>query len=121
QCQEALNLDHESGATYYLMGVAHLHLNQAEQAVQAFQQSQRIEPAVTALNFQLGLAQERLGHIDDAIATFETMLQFEPEHGSGHYQLSRLYQRVNRAEDAAKEMEKHQQIVARTADRAPGA
>ena len=49
------------------------------------------------------------------------MLQFEPEHASAHYQLSRLYQRVNRPEDAAREMEKHQQILARSADRAPGA
>jgi tetratricopeptide (TPR) repeat protein len=120
QCQEALNLDHDSGAAYYLMGVAHLHLNQAEQAVQAFQQSQRIDPAVTALNFQLGLAQDRLGHVDEAIATFETMLQFDPEHASAHYQLSRLYQRVNRAEDAAREIQKHQEILARSPDRPAG-
>lgn len=121
QCLEALNLDHESGAAYYLMGVAHLHLNQAEQAIQAFQQSQRIDPAVTALNFQLGLAQERLGQVDEAMATFETLLQFEPEHASAHYQLSRLYLRANRPEEAAREMEKHQQILARKPDRPVGA
>lgn len=119
-CQEALNLDRDSGAAYYLMGVARLHLNQPEQAVQAFQESQKIDPAVSALNFQLGLAQERLGQLDDALNNFETMLQFEPEHPSAHYQLSRLYQRLNRPEDAAREMEKHQQILTRTPDRAAG-
>ena len=30
QCQEALNLDRDSAAAYYLMGLAYLHLNQAE-------------------------------------------------------------------------------------------
>ena len=113
QCRQALNLDHDSGAAYYLMGLGYLHTNQPEQAVQAFQQSQRIDPAVTALNFQLGLAQERLGHIDEAISTFETMLQFEPQHPSAHYQLSQLYQRANRPEDAAREIQKHQNILAR--------
>ena len=113
QCQQALKLDHDSAAAYYLLGLAYLHTNQPEQAVQAFQESQKIDPAVTALNFQLGLAQERLGHIDEAISTFETMLQFEPEHPSAHYQLSRLYQQANRPEDAAREMQKHQQVLAR--------
>src|ERR1051326_5313496 len=113
QCQQALKLDHDSAAAYYLLGLAYLHKNQPEPAVQAFQQSQKIDPAVTALNFQLGLAEDRLGQIDAAISTFETMLQFEPEHPSGHYQLSRLYQRANRPEDAAREMQKHQQVLAR--------
>jgi len=93
------------------MGLAYLHSNQPEQAVQAFQQSQKIDPAVTALNFQLGLAQERWGHVEDAISTFETMLQFEPEHPSAHYQLSRLYQQAGRAEDAGPGNAKHQQIL----------
>ena len=113
QCQQALKLDHDSAAAYYLLGLAYLHTNQPEQAVEAFQESQKIDPAVTALNFQLGLAQERLGHVDEAISTFETMLQFERQHPSGHYQLSRLYQRANRPEDAARELEKHQQVLAR--------
>ena len=29
QCRQALNLDHNSAAAYYLMGCAHLRLNQA--------------------------------------------------------------------------------------------
>jgi len=113
QCQQALSLGRNSGAAYYLMGLGYLHSNHAEQAVQAFQQSQKIDPAVSALNFQLGLAQERLGQVEEAINTFETMLQFEPQHPSAHYQLSRLYQRTNRLEDAARELEKHQQGLAR--------
>ena len=113
QGQQALNLDRNSAAAYYVMGLGCLHLDQAEQAVQAFQQSQKIDPAVSALNFQLGLAQERLGQVEEAINTFETMLQFEPQHPSAHYQLSRLYQRTNRLEDAARELEKHQQGLAR--------
>ena len=69
---------------------------------------------MTALNFQLGLAQARLGHLDDAIKEFETVLQFEPEHMSAHYQLSQLYQRAGRDADAVREMQKHQQIQAKS-------
>ncbi len=102
------------------MGCAYLHLNQATQAVEAFQQSQKIDPAVTALNFQLGLAQERLGNLDDAIHEFETVVQFEPDHPSAHYQLSRLYQRAGRDADAAQELAKHQQIQGKSPSPAPG-
>ena len=113
QCQEALNLDHNSAAAYYLMGCAYLRSNQAGSAVQAFQQSKQIDNAVSAVHFQLGLAQASLDHFEDAISEFETILRFEPEHPSAHYQLSRLYQRVGRGEDAAREMLKHQQILAK--------
>src|SRR5947207_3253281 len=113
ECQRVLNLDHSNPAAYYLVGCAYLHLDQADRAVQAFQDSQKIDPAVTALNFQLGLTQERLGHFDEAIQEFETVVQFEPEHPSAHYQLSRLYQRANRSADATAELAKHQQILAK--------
>ena len=113
QCQQALGLDHNAAAAYYLMGCAYLRQNQAEQAVQAFQQSQKIDMAVTALNFQLGLAQERLGHFEDAIHEFETVVQFEPGHPSAHYRLSQLYQRAGRTVDAARELQAHQQILAK--------
>jgi Tfp pilus assembly protein PilF len=120
QCQQALNLDHNSAAAYYLMGCAYLRLNQAGPAVQALQQSKQIDNAVSAVHFQLGLAQSRLGHLDDAISEFETILKFEPEHPSVHYQLSQLYQRAGRAEDAAREMQKHQQILAKKPGGASG-
>src|SRR5207249_564677 len=48
---------------------------------------------------------------------FETVVQFEPEHASAHYQLSQLYLRANRAEDAAREMQKHQEILAKNPGR----
>src|SRR4029077_5599878 len=38
QCRQALELDDNNGAAYYLMGCAYLRLNQAESAVQSFQQ-----------------------------------------------------------------------------------
>jgi tetratricopeptide (TPR) repeat protein len=120
QAQEALTLDRNNPAAYYLQGCAWLHLNEAEKAVQAFQESQKIDPAVTALNFQLALAQERAGHLEDAIREFEMILQFEPDHPSVHYQLSRLYQRVGRTTDAAEELKKHQEVLAKSPGGASG-
>ena len=111
--RQALSLDHNSAAAYYLLGCASLRLDQAEAAVQAFQQSQKIDPAVTALNFQLGLAQERLGHPEDAIQEWETVVQFDPDHLAAHYRLSRLYQAAGRGADAATAAERHRQILAK--------
>ena len=81
-----------------------LRQNQPEKAVQAFQQSQKIDPAVDALAFELGLAQERAGQTEAAIQQFETLLQFQPDHPSAHYQLSRLYQQAGRAAEAAAQL-----------------
>ncbi|HUD81986.1 MAG TPA: tetratricopeptide repeat protein, partial [Candidatus Saccharimonadales bacterium] len=117
-CQQALKLDRNNAAAYYLMGCSFLHLDQPEPAVQAFEQSEKIDPAVTALNFQLGVAQARLGHLEDAIQNFETVIQFDPEHSSAHYQLSRLLQQTGRADEAARELQKHQQILARNPNNA---
>ena len=61
QCQRAIELDPNEPAAYYLAGCAYLRENQPEKAVQAFQQSQKIDPAVDALAFQLGLAQNARG------------------------------------------------------------
>lgn len=113
QCRQALNLDHNSAAAYYLMGCAYLRLNQPGPAVQSFQQSEQIDNAVTALHFQSGLAQARLGHSAEAILEFETVAKFEPENPSVHYQLSQLYQREGRADAAAQEMQLHQQVLAK--------
>jgi tetratricopeptide (TPR) repeat protein len=113
QCQQALDLDPNSGAAYYLMGCAYLRLNQAEPAVQSFQQSKKIDPAINALDFQLGLAETRLGRIADAIHEFETVAKYDPENSSVHYQLSQLYQRANRPDDTAREMQIHQQVLAK--------
>jgi Flp pilus assembly protein TadD len=113
QCRQSLSLDHNSGAAYYLMGCAYLRLNQAKLAVQALQQSKQIDPAITALNFQLGLAHAHLGNLDEAITEFETVAKFEPDNPSVHYQLSQLLQRAGRAGDAAREMQIHQQVLAK--------
>ncbi len=120
ECQQAIAIDHNSAAAYYLRGCAYLRQNQAEQAVQSFQQSKQIDPAVTALDFQLGLAQAALGHVPDAISQFETVVRFEPDHPSAHYQLSKLYQQEGRANDAARELQKHQEVLARHPANASG-
>jgi tetratricopeptide (TPR) repeat protein len=120
QCRQVLGLDHNNAAAFYLMGCAYLRLNQPEPAVQALQQSERIDPAITALHFQLGLAQARLGQLADAIAQFETVVKFDPENLSAHYQLAQLYQRADRADDATRELKIHQQLLAKHPNAASG-
>ncbi len=111
-CRQVLALDHNSAAALYLMGCAYLDENQPTAAVQALQQSQKINPKVTALDYQLGLAQERLGHLAAAIHDFELVVRFDPGHPSAHYRLGRLYYRVGRDAEAAREMQVQTRIAA---------
>ena len=113
-CRQTLELDSNSAAAYYLLGCALLRKNQAEPAAEALQQSWKIDPAVPALDFQMGMAQEELGQIADGIRDFESVIRAVPDHPSAHYQLSQLYRRAGRTDDAARELEKHQGIMARS-------
>jgi len=69
QCQQALKPRSQQRGGWYLMGCAHMRLNQPEPAVQPFGNPSQIDPPVTAVHFQLA-AQTRLGHLDEAISEF---------------------------------------------------
>lgn len=112
--REALRLDRNNAAAYYLMGCADMHLSDWTAAVQAFQESQAINPRVTALNYQLGLAQEAAGQANAALNDFLTVTLFDPGHAQAHYQLSRIYRRLGRAAEAASEMQEHDRLVSRS-------
>jgi hypothetical protein len=77
------------------------------------QQSQKLDGAVTALNFQLALAHERLGHAEEAIEQLQTVLQFEPDHAAAHYRLSQLLLRAGRRAEAEEHLKAHQAILAK--------
>jgi tetratricopeptide (TPR) repeat protein len=111
QANQVLQANRESAAAYYLIGCADMRLGKAEEALKAFEQSHKLDPAVTALNFQLGLAHERLGHNDEALEQFQLVLQFEPEHPAASYRLSQLLLRLGRQAEADEALKRHQALL----------
>jgi Flp pilus assembly protein TadD len=113
QAAEILKADPDSAAALYIEGCAWMRLGDATNAMKAFQQSQRIDPAVTALNFQIALAHEQLGQMEEAVMQLQTAIEFEPEHPAAHYRLAQILLRLGRKEEADAELAKHKDILAR--------
>ncbi|MEO8425533.1 MAG: FG-GAP-like repeat-containing protein [Verrucomicrobiota bacterium] len=113
EAQEALDLDSNSGAAYYIRGCAYLRLNQFEDAIKALQQVKNIDKTVNAVSFQLGRAHQGAGHLEDAIREFQEVVEFEPEHPAAHYSLSQALIRAGKKEEANQELEKHRQVNAK--------
>ncbi len=112
QATEAVNLDHNSAAGYYLLGCGHMHLREFEAAVKALQTSRDLDPKIGAVTFQLGRAHQELGQYDEAIALFQELVSFEPEHPAAHYVLGQALIRADRQDEGAAELERHRQLQA---------
>jgi tetratricopeptide (TPR) repeat protein len=100
-------------AALYVAGLSELRQRNFTNAVQLLQQAKDADIRVNAVSFQLGLAYEGLGRFEEALAQFEEIAQFDPDFPGVHFRLSQVYQRLGRPADAAKELQAHQQWLAR--------
>lgn len=112
---EALKLDANLTAAYFVKGSALIRLSQFEEAVKALQNARNIDPSEPALSFQLGFAHFRLGQWDEAIALLNEVVVVQPEHPSAHFHLSQALLRAGREDEARQSLEIHQQIAAKNA------
>lgn len=111
--RQVTQVDHNSAAGFYVAGCAQLRKGEAAEALKAFQQSHKLDPAITALNFQMGLAHERLNQFEEAIQQFQLVIEFDPEHPAAHYRLSQALLRLGRQAEAAESLKKHQELLAK--------
>ena len=110
--QETLNLDHNSGPAFYILGSAHLRLGHAKEAVQALQQAKDIDRTVNAVSFQLGRAYQQLNQFEEAREQFAEVTQFETNHPAAYYNLSQVLIRLGKNDDAQIALLQHQKINA---------
>lgn len=110
--QETLNLDHNSGAAFYILGSAQLRLGRAKEAVQALQQAKDIDRTVNAVSFQLGRAYQQLNQFEEAREQFAEVTQFETNHPAAYYNLSQVLIRLGKMEEAQASLAQHQKINA---------
>src|SRR5205823_5085481 len=119
ESQEALKLDGNSAAAYYLLGSSDLRMQKYEPAVQALQQARHLDPTVAAVSFQLGRAHQALRQWEAARDALQDAVDLEPQHIAAHYVLSQVLLRLGDQPAATKELEKHKQVLAKLPDGQP--
>lgn len=109
EADEALKMDLNSAAAWFVKGSACLRLSKPEEAAKALENVQRIDPGDTAALFQLGRARMELKQWDAAIAAFKEGIALDPGHlhTMAHYLLAQALLRAGRQDEAQKEMEQH--------------
>ena len=112
ETSEALKLNPNAAAAYYISGCAYVRVGEFEKAVQSLQIAKQIDHTINAVSYQLGRAHQGLGQWQLAASEFEEVIQFDPEHPSAYYNLSQTYLRLDRMEEANQLLEKHQEVSA---------
>ena len=110
--EEALKLDSDSPAAFYLIGCALLRLGQFESAVKSLQQAYDRDQTIAAVAFQLGRAQQGLKQWESAAESFREALQADPKHPAAGYALSQVLMRLDQTKEAERALQIHQATIA---------
>ena len=110
--KEALAIDANLDAGHFLIGCAHLRLDQATEATKALQQAYYIDNTVGAVGYLLGKAQLAAGNAEEAAMLFEEVAAFETDHLGAAYALSQALTALGRTDEAKAALELHQQRIA---------
>ncbi len=110
EADEALKLDRNLAAAYFVKGSSFLRMGNAEEAVKAFENARKIEPGQTATLFQLGVARSALKQWEEAIAAFKEGLASDPNHlhAPVHYLLGQALIRAGHQAEGQQELDQHQ-------------
>src|SRR5690348_11797578 len=110
EADEALKIEPNSAAAYFVKGSACLRLLNWEGAVKAFENAGKIDPSEPATFFQLGRARMELKQWEEAIAAFKEGIALDPNHlrRTAHYLLAQAYLQAGRQAEAQQELEQHQ-------------
>ena len=109
--EEALAIDNNIGAGHFLIGCAHLRLNQTTNAIQALQQAYDIDNTVGAVGYLLGKSKLTVGNFEDAILYLEEVATYEEEHLGAAYSWSQALMQAGQPDEAKVALELHQQRI----------
>ncbi|HUS35071.1 MAG TPA: FG-GAP-like repeat-containing protein [Verrucomicrobiae bacterium] len=113
EADEALKIDNNSAAAWFIKGSTYLRLANHEEAVKALENSRKIDPGEIPTYFQLGVARMGLKQWEAAIAAFREGLGMDPNrlHSAAHYLLGQSLLRAGKEEEGKKEIQMHQANV----------
>jgi tetratricopeptide (TPR) repeat protein len=77
-----------------------------EEAIAAFREALRADPALPSAHLGLGVAYSGLGRHDDAVEALREAIRLRPAHAESHYNLGVALQRAGRLGEAAPALEK---------------
>ena len=81
-----------------------------EEALQAFSEALKLNPADEDVHYDLGVALTRLGKIDEAIVQYQEALNLFPQYMEAHNNLGNLLMRSGRTQEAIQQFESALQI-----------
>ena len=75
---------------YYNMGVAHFHLSQYDEALNAYRNVAQLDPEIPEVYSNTGLVLARLGRHREALESYEKSIELNPELPDTHYNMGLL-------------------------------
>jgi len=116
---KVLAMDPNNAPAYYNVGFINKMKGNLEEAERALQRSDALAPGSARTLYQLGAVQFERGDFAAAAASFEKVIGLEPDHPQAHYHYSRALTKLGRTEEARRELQLHQEILKKMAEKTP--
>jgi cytochrome c-type biogenesis protein CcmH/NrfG len=98
-CLKWTKSEPEDAEAWYSLGLAYIHLNRHNEAVEAYRQAIRIDPNHAFAWNNLGVIYKNLNRFNDAIEAYRQAIRIDPENAAW-YNLGGAYKELNRFNDA---------------------
>jgi len=89
--KQAVVMDSENDRLYHALALAHMSLNENEDAYQNINKAIKLNDKKDAYYFEQGALLERLGKFDKAIASMKQTLEINPHHSNAHNFIGYIY------------------------------
>ena len=102
---------------YFNQGLAHLHVNEYEKAIEKFDKALSLDPNFTAAFFQRGIARHRAGSLEGAISDYDQAVSLDPNCGEAYLQRGKVYVELSEWDQAIADFDQAVAILAENEDK----
>jgi tetratricopeptide (TPR) repeat protein len=107
--KQAVVMDPDNDRLYHALALAHMSLNENEEAYQNIQRAIELNDKKDTYYFEQGALLERLGQFDKAIAAMKHTLEINPHHSNAHNFIGYIY--ATKGEDLDKALHHLEQAL----------
>lgn len=90
-CDDALTIDQNCPAAYYLRGFAHRYKEEYGLAIMDFTRALQIDPKYAAAYYSRGLSYAYTGNYNDALADLDSAITIDPQYTDAYFNRARVY------------------------------
>ena len=90
-CDDALKVDPNCPAAYYIRGFAHRYKEEYDLAVMDFTRALQIDPKYSAAYYGRALSYAYAGDYKDALADFDAAIAIDPRYTDAYFNRARVY------------------------------